>query len=113
MTQLLRVDGKNRVLYFAAVGKEAGRDPYYRHLYRVGFDGHDQQLLTPANADHTVTLSPSADWFVDVLLDAGYAAGRRTADQCRRAGAAARESGHLEADGGGLETAAADHGQGA
>ncbi len=66
VTQLLRVDGKNRVLYFAAVGKESGRDPYYRHLYRVGFDGHDQQLLTPANADHTVTLSPSADWFVDV-----------------------------------------------
>ena len=66
VTQLLRVDGKNRVLYFAAVGKEAGRDPYYRHLYRVGFDGQNQQLLTPANADHAVTLSPSAEWFVDV-----------------------------------------------
>ena len=39
VTQVLRVDEKNRVLYFVAVGREQGRDPYFRHLYRVGLDG--------------------------------------------------------------------------
>ncbi len=66
ITQLLRVDERNRQLYFAAVGKEAGRDPYFRHFYRVGFDGKGAQLLTPADADHDIQLSPSGEWFVDV-----------------------------------------------
>jgi dipeptidyl aminopeptidase/acylaminoacyl peptidase len=66
VTQLLRVDEANRFLYFVAVGKEKGRDPYFRHLYRIGMDGRNLQLLTPADADHDVTLSPSGKFFVDV-----------------------------------------------
>jgi len=66
VTQVLKVDEKARVVYFAAVGKEKGRDPYFRHIYRVGFDGTSQQLLTPADADHDATFSPSGDFFVDV-----------------------------------------------
>ena len=66
VTQLLRVDERNRVLYFVAVGKEPGRDPYFRHFYRIGMDGQNQQLLTPADADHEVSLSPSGRYFVDV-----------------------------------------------
>jgi dipeptidyl-peptidase 4 len=65
VTDLLRVDEKNRMLYFLAVGKEKGRNPYYQHLYRVGFDGKNLQLLTPENANHEVTLSPSGQYFVD------------------------------------------------
>ncbi len=65
VTQLLHVDEKNRVLFFAAVGREKGRDPYFRHLYRVGMDGKNLQLLTPADADHDVTMSPSGKFFVD------------------------------------------------
>jgi dipeptidyl aminopeptidase/acylaminoacyl peptidase len=65
VTQLLRVDEKTRTLYFAAVGKERGRDPYFRHLYRIGMDGKGLTLLTPEDADHDVTLSPSGRWFVD------------------------------------------------
>jgi dienelactone hydrolase len=65
VTQLLRVDEKNRVLYFLAVGKERG-DPYFRRLYRIDFDGRNQQLLTPADADHDVTFSPGGAYFVDV-----------------------------------------------
>ncbi len=65
VTQVLHVDEKNRLLYFIAVGKEKGRDPYFRHLYRIGFDGNNLQLLTPADADHDVTLSPSGRFFVD------------------------------------------------
>jgi dipeptidyl aminopeptidase/acylaminoacyl peptidase len=65
VTQLLRVDEKNRLLYFVAVGREPGRDPYFRHLYRVGMDGKNLQLLTPADADHDVSFSPSGRFFVD------------------------------------------------
>ena len=63
--QVLRVDEKARVIYFTGSGREAGRDPYFRHLYRVGFDGKHLALLTPEDADHSVTLSPSGRYFVD------------------------------------------------
>jgi dipeptidyl aminopeptidase/acylaminoacyl peptidase len=66
VTQLLRVDRQNRVLYFVAVGREKGRDPYFRHFYKIGMDGRNLQLLTPADADHDVSLSPSGRFFVDV-----------------------------------------------
>ena len=65
VTQLLRVDEKERVLYFLGVGKEKGRDPYFVHLYRVGFDGKDLRLLTPEDATHDITLSTSGRLFVD------------------------------------------------
>ena len=65
VTQLLRVDEKNRQLYFIAVGREQGRDPYFRHLYRVNMDGKNLQLLTPEDGDHDVTFSPSGRFFVD------------------------------------------------
>lgn len=60
-----RVDEKTRTVYFVGGGKEAGRDPYFRHFYRVGLNGKGQTLLTPENADHTVTLSPDGKYFVD------------------------------------------------
>jgi len=66
VAQLLHVDEKNRLLYFTAVGREKGRDPYFRHLYRTGFDGRRLELLTPEDADHDVSFSPSGRFFVDV-----------------------------------------------
>ena len=65
VTDVLRVDEKSRTIWFTAVGKEAGRDPYFTHLYRIGFDGKRQMLLTPEAANHTVTLSPDGQYFVD------------------------------------------------
>jgi dipeptidyl-peptidase 4 len=65
VTQLLRTDDKARTLYFAAVGKEKGRDPYFRHFYRIGLDGKNLKLLTPEDADHDIALSPSGNFFVD------------------------------------------------
>lgn len=62
---VLRVDEKARQIWFTANGKEAGRDPYYQHLYRIGFDGKKQELLTPEDANHSVTLSPDGKYFVD------------------------------------------------
>jgi dipeptidyl-peptidase-4 len=65
VTQVLAVDQKNRAIYFQGVGKEQGRDPYFRHLYKIGFDGKGLALLTPEDADHDVSLSPSGRFFVD------------------------------------------------
>jgi len=63
--QVLRVDEKDRVIYFLGAGREKGRDPYFTHLYRVGMDGKGLALLTPEDGNHDVTLSPSGKWFVD------------------------------------------------
>ncbi len=65
VSQLLRVDEKNRVLYLLGFGHEKGRDPYFAHLYRVGMDGKNFALLTPEDANHEVTLAPSGRHFVD------------------------------------------------
>jgi len=66
VTQVLRVDEKARVITFLAVGKEAGRDPYFVALYRVNFDGSGMKLLTPEDATHDVTFAPDGGAFVDV-----------------------------------------------
>jgi len=64
--QVLRVDEKARVIYFTAGGREKGRDPYFAHFYRVGFDGKNLALLTPDDGVHDIQLSPSGQYFVDV-----------------------------------------------
>jgi dipeptidyl aminopeptidase/acylaminoacyl peptidase len=65
VAEVVRVDEKARTVFFVGNGRERGRDPYFRHLYRVGFDGRNLRLLTPEDADHDVTLAPSAAFFVD------------------------------------------------
>ena len=65
VTQVLRVDEEARTTYFQAVGKEAGRDPYFTHFYRIGLDGKGLQLLTPENANHEISLADSGLFFVD------------------------------------------------
>jgi dipeptidyl aminopeptidase/acylaminoacyl peptidase len=62
---IVHVDEQRRAIYFMAQGKEAGRDPYYQHLYRIGFDGRGQTLLTPEDAHHSVSMSPDGRFFVD------------------------------------------------
>lgn len=65
VTQLLRVDEKNRVLYFLADGREKGENPYFAHFYRVGLDGKNLTLLTPESGNHEISLSPSGRYFFD------------------------------------------------
>jgi dipeptidyl-peptidase-4 len=66
VTQVLYVDEDAHTIYFLAVGKEQGRDPYFSHYYSIKFDGKDMKLLTPENADHAITPSPNGRYFVDV-----------------------------------------------
>ncbi len=60
-----RLDTKARMIWFTASGKEKGRDPYFRHLYRIGMDGKGLTLLTPEDGDHNISLSPDGARFVD------------------------------------------------
>ncbi|MDR6941865.1 S9 family peptidase [Mucilaginibacter pocheonensis] len=64
VTELLKVDEKNRLIYFLADGREPG-NPYFTHLYKVGFNGKNLSLLTPEEGNHQVTLSPSGNYFID------------------------------------------------
>ena len=73
VSELLKVDEKNRLLYFKANGKENGIDPYYSYLYSIGFDGKKLQLLTPEIGNHTISLSPDGKYFTDNYSQPGVA----------------------------------------
>jgi dipeptidyl aminopeptidase/acylaminoacyl peptidase len=65
VSDIVHVDETNRLLYFTARGREPGRDPYLRFLYRVRLDGSGLTLLTPEDADHTISMPPSGNYVVD------------------------------------------------
>jgi dipeptidyl-peptidase 4 len=59
------VDEARGVVLFTAGGREPGRDPYLQHLYRMNLDGSGLRLLTPEDAEHVVSVSPTGAYFVD------------------------------------------------
>lgn len=63
--KIMHIDTLKRTMYLYGYGKEAGRNPYYAHVYKAGFDGKQPELLTPENATHAVFFSPSGNYFVD------------------------------------------------
>ncbi len=64
VSRVIRIDEKNRVLYFMGHGREPG-NPYYGYFYKIGFDGSGLTLLTPALGTHSVAFSPSGNYFMD------------------------------------------------
>jgi dipeptidyl aminopeptidase/acylaminoacyl peptidase len=60
-----QVDEKNRRVYLSASGREKNEDPYQTHLYSIGLDGKDLQLLSPEKANHSLSVSPDGEFFVD------------------------------------------------
>jgi dipeptidyl aminopeptidase/acylaminoacyl peptidase len=66
VAEVLRIDPATRTVWFTGVGREAGRNPYYQHVYKASLDDGDVTLLTPEDAHHRVTLSPDGRHFVDV-----------------------------------------------
>jgi dipeptidyl-peptidase 4 len=62
---VVRIDEEERVLYFMGNGREAGRNPYFHHLYRVNLDGTGLTLLTPEDGEHEVSFSPTGRVFLD------------------------------------------------
>ena len=63
--EILAVDREAGDVWLLANGREAGRNPYYRHLYRVPLAGGEPRLLTPEDAEHGVFVAPDRRCFVD------------------------------------------------
>src|SRR6187397_416145 len=59
-----RVDEKNRLLYFMACGTQP-ENPYFSQFYKIGFDGKNLTLLSPGGGTHSVSFSPSENYFID------------------------------------------------
>ena len=64
--EIVHVDESERTILFTAGGREPGRNPYYRHLYRASLDGSEPVLLTPEDAEHEVCVSPDGHRIADV-----------------------------------------------
>lgn len=65
VTRVLKMDEKNRVIYFEGKGKEAGRNPYHSYFYKVDFAGKKITLLSPADGSHRISISKDGNYFVD------------------------------------------------
>ena len=63
--QIVKVDEKNRVVYFLANGREKGENPYYEHLYRANLDGTGLQLVTKGNYFHAPSVDDNAQFIVN------------------------------------------------
>lgn len=63
--EVLRVDDAQRRIWFSASGVDAGKDPYYRQLFAVDFDGGRLTRLTHADADHDVSIAEDGRHYVD------------------------------------------------
>ncbi len=62
---ILKVDDAQRKIWFAASGMHQGKDPYFRHYFRIDFDGSNLTPLTEADADHNVVFSTDMQYYVD------------------------------------------------
>lgn len=61
-----QIDTVGRKMYFYGYGLEKGIDPYYYILYEAHLDRPNAlRLLTPENASHEVSISPSCRYLVD------------------------------------------------
>ena len=67
ITRIARLDRATRTMWFDAVGKEQGQDPYFTHLYRIGLDGKNFVSLTPDNGTHSTQISPDGKYIVDTF----------------------------------------------
>lgn len=59
------IDTTAQTIYFEGLGAESDRNPNHSHYYKVNFNGSGQQLITPENANHSVSMSDSRRFFVD------------------------------------------------
>ena len=67
ITRIAKLDPATRTMWYEAVGKEKGQDPYFTHLYRIGLDGKNNVSLTPDNGTHSVQISPDGKYVVDTF----------------------------------------------
>lgn len=63
--RILKVDEPRRTVYFTAMGKEQGENPYYQHLYAVSLDGGQPRRLDKGEYFHSPAIDDDARFFVD------------------------------------------------
>ena len=63
--EILKVDEKNRVVYFTANGRNDDENPYYEHLYKVNLDGSGLTQITKGDFFHQVEVDDDAKFVVD------------------------------------------------
>ncbi|PZQ94936.1 MAG: hypothetical protein DI533_20730 [Cereibacter sphaeroides] len=51
---IIHVDEAAKTIYFIASGLDSADEPYFRHLYSIGFNGSGLKALTPEEAEHEV-----------------------------------------------------------
>jgi dipeptidyl aminopeptidase/acylaminoacyl peptidase len=62
---VLKADDAKRLIWFSASGMDAGKDPYFKHVFRIDFDGANLTRLTTADATHEVRFAPDMSAYVD------------------------------------------------
>ena len=80
---VVKVDEKNKWIYFSANGDVAGEDPYLIHYYKIGFDGKHLTALTPEHGTHQAVFSDDFQYMADTystVADAPVTVLRSTAD---------------------------------
>ena len=70
---IARIDEKTRTIWYGALGREKGQDPYLQHFYRASLDGRNTVSLTPDDGDHRMQLSPDGRWIIDTWSRADLA----------------------------------------
>jgi dipeptidyl-peptidase-4 len=65
VTQVLHVDRRRGTIWFRAVGRIPGVNPYYEQLWKVSLRGGKPTLLTPERCNHLISMSPDGRYFVD------------------------------------------------
>ncbi|HEX7339960.1 MAG TPA: DPP IV N-terminal domain-containing protein [Rhodanobacteraceae bacterium] len=63
--QVRYLDRDSRMLWFVGNARTKGINPYYKQFFKVNIDTGKTTLLTPEDADHTITMSPDGKYFVD------------------------------------------------
>ncbi|TDG34834.1 S9 family peptidase [Pedobacter changchengzhani] len=59
------VDVVKRQIWFTASGINKDEDPYFKHNYRINFDGKSLISLTPEVGNHELSFSPDRKYFID------------------------------------------------
>lgn len=64
VTNVVKVDEKNRIIYFTANNLDP-ENPYFTRFCKIGFDGKGFVDLTPGPGTHTAALSPMGNFVID------------------------------------------------
>tara|TARA_R110002020_G_scaffold174704_1_gene366191 strand:+ start:5313 stop:7559 length:2247 start_codon:yes stop_codon:yes gene_type:complete len=69
--KVLKVDEKNREVYFTASGLDPDQDPYFTHYFKVDLEGKKMVRLTSENGNHKVSFSTDFTYYIDRYSQVG------------------------------------------